>query len=396
VGNTKEFTHISLCAGYGGIDLGLSRVITNLRTICFCEIEEYPIRNLIAKMEKNILPPTPIWTNLKTLPFGKFFGKVDFISGGFPCQPFSAVGKKNGDTDPRHLFPFIKNGINQSRPAFVFLENVRGIISSNLQSDEWNDPKGTPVLLHVCRELERIGYEVEWGLFSAGETGLPQKRQRVFILGKRNDITFDQLNKFRKFFSQSELSEPNGIIALEKYGDNTRAISNIRSNAIAIPNGRNTEQFEFEPRRSLNRENVGNTYKIGLSRHLPNNSNQSEINGGRERSQIELSNTFNSLEQSTPNTEQNIYRIERIEQNTTESEQSSDQSTMDRDANGSTDWLDYDRLSNSYTDIKEEVMLLGNGVVPATAEIAFRILYDNLCIRNNKPKLTNKFKLKNR
>tara|TARA_Y100001973_G_scaffold10910_1_gene14793 strand:- start:4457 stop:5200 length:744 start_codon:yes stop_codon:yes gene_type:complete len=134
-------------------------------------------------MEKGWLDAAPIWTNLKTFPWSSFRGKVDILSGGFPCQPFSNAGKKAGDEDPRHLWPHIKRGIELVRPPIIFMENVEGIINSKLQSDQWSDPKGTSVLLHVLRELERLGYQAAAGIFSAAEVGLPQSRKRVFILG---------------------------------------------------------------------------------------------------------------------------------------------------------------------------------------------------------------------
>jgi DNA (cytosine-5)-methyltransferase 1 len=186
VDTTKTTTHISLCAGYGGIDLGLKRAIPNLRTVAFSEIEAYAVANLVAKMEQGLLDPAPIWTDLKTFPWEQFRGVVDILSGGFPCQPFSAAGKRQGDEDPRHLFPFILDGIRKCQPKLVFLENVEGIISAKLTGDGWADPARTPVLLHVLRELERVGYRAEAGIFSASEVGAPHQRKRIFILAYDN------------------------------------------------------------------------------------------------------------------------------------------------------------------------------------------------------------------
>ena len=188
MGNTKELNHISLCAGYGGIDLGLSRALGSIRTVCFVEVEAFCIENLVAKIEGGWLDPAPVFTDLKKFPWESFSGRVDILTGGFPCQPFSAAGRKAGDEDPRHLWPHITDGIKRlGRPALVLFENVEGIISSKLKSDDWSDPKGTSVLLHVLRELERLGYDAEAGVFSAREVGAPHQRKRVFIMGVRSE-----------------------------------------------------------------------------------------------------------------------------------------------------------------------------------------------------------------
>ena len=154
---SEAINHISLCAGYGGIDLGLRRVFPTCRTVAYVEIEAFAVANLVAKMEEGELDQAPIWTNLKTLPLEAFPTGLEIISGGFPCQPFSAAGKREGDEDPRHLFPYIKNAIRTIQPQWVFLENVEGIISAKLKGDGWEDTAGTPDLLHVIRELERVG-----------------------------------------------------------------------------------------------------------------------------------------------------------------------------------------------------------------------------------------------
>jgi DNA (cytosine-5)-methyltransferase 1 len=168
VDTTKTITHVSLCAGYGGIDLGLKRAIPNLRTVAFSEIEAYACANLVAKMEKGLLDAAPIWTNLKTFPWAEFRGKVDILSGGYPCQPFSTSGKRLGTEDPRHLWPFIADGIRAMQPKLCFFENVEGHITLGLKE--------------VISELESIGYRTTWGIFSAAEVGAPHRRKRIFIM----------------------------------------------------------------------------------------------------------------------------------------------------------------------------------------------------------------------
>ncbi len=170
---TKPVTHVSLCAGYGGIDLGLKRAIPNLRTVAFSEIEAFACANLVAKMEAGCLDPAPIWTDLKTFPWAEFRGKVDILSGGYPCQPFSSAGKRLGKEDPRHLWPWIADGIRVLQPTLCFFENVEGHISLGLRD--------------VIGELEESGYRATWGVFSAAEVGAPHQRKRVFILAHSNN-----------------------------------------------------------------------------------------------------------------------------------------------------------------------------------------------------------------
>jgi len=174
--NTKTITHLSLCSGYEGIGLGLRRVLPNLREIAYVEREGFPVANLVAKMEAGDLDAAPVFTDVKTLPYRKFSGLVDILSCGFPCQPFSSSGERKGVEDPRHLFPYIRDGIRECRPRIVFLENVEGIISSKTED-------GDSVLQYVLGELEGMGYRATAGVFSASEVGATHQRKRVFILG---------------------------------------------------------------------------------------------------------------------------------------------------------------------------------------------------------------------
>jgi len=178
---------ISFCAGYGGIERGIESTGERIVPLAICEIEAYAIANTIAKMEAGQMVSAPMWTDLKTFPLDPFRGACDLLTGGFPCQPFSSAGARKGDDDPRHLFPYFLRAIRGIKPGRVFLENVQGLLSAKLKGSHWSDPEGTPVLLHVLRELERVGYRVETGIFSARETGAPHQRKRVFILAELAD-----------------------------------------------------------------------------------------------------------------------------------------------------------------------------------------------------------------
>jgi site-specific DNA-cytosine methylase len=166
---TKELpTVISFCSGYGGIERGLDLAGFEHRVIAYVEIEAFAIANLVNKMERGLLPPAPIYTNLKTFPAHLFRDKVSLITGGYPCQPFSAAGQRKGTDDPRHLWPYIRRHIESIRPLQCFFENVEGHISLGLSS--------------VVSDLEEDGYSATWGIFSAREVGAPHQRKRVYIL----------------------------------------------------------------------------------------------------------------------------------------------------------------------------------------------------------------------
>jgi DNA (cytosine-5)-methyltransferase 1 len=161
-------TVISFCSGYGGIERGLDLAGVEHRVLAYVEIEAFAIANLVAKMESGALVPAPIFTDLKTFPAHLFRGCVDIITGGYPCQPFSAAGKRLGTEDPRHLWPYILDHIKAIRPVRCLFENVEGHISLGLRE--------------VIGDLEGAGYNATWGIFSAAEVGAPHQRKRVYIM----------------------------------------------------------------------------------------------------------------------------------------------------------------------------------------------------------------------
>ena len=196
--NTKEsIRHLSLCAGYGGIDLGLRRVLPECRTVAYVEIEAFAIQNLVDKIETEQLDPAPVYTDVKSFPFKEFRGCVDILSGGFPCQPFSQAGSQRSTEDPRHIFPYILEGIRECRPSVVFLENVEGIISSKTKD-------GESVLQYVLRSLEEVGYSATAGVFSAEEIGAPHQRKRVFILGATKAMADSNNNRYGQNTTRQE------------------------------------------------------------------------------------------------------------------------------------------------------------------------------------------------
>lgn len=170
----RPFTILSLCAGVGGLDLGLRVAQPNARTVCFVEIEAYAAAILATRMEQDALDQAPVWTDLRTFDGTPWRGLVDCITAGYPCQPFSVAGKQLGDKDPRHLWPDVFRVVREIDPPLCFFENVPGHLRLGFQQ--------------VHDDLRSLGYRVKAGLFSAEEVGASHKRERLFILAYRESV----------------------------------------------------------------------------------------------------------------------------------------------------------------------------------------------------------------
>ena len=166
------FNILSICSGVGGLELGLKLAIPNSRAVCYVEGEAYAAAVLAARMEEDALDKAPVWSDLRTFDGRSWRGKVDCIAGGYPCQPFSFAGKRQGVDDRRHLWPVVAALVRTIRPPVCFFENVRGHLSLGFRE--------------VAADLQRMGYAVKAGLFSAAEVGASHNRERLFILAYRD------------------------------------------------------------------------------------------------------------------------------------------------------------------------------------------------------------------
>lgn len=315
---TSVPTYISLCSGYDGIGIGLKRAIPNLRTIAHCEIEAYAVANLIAKMEAGQMDEAPVFTDLKTFPYRELNGRVTVLSAGFPCQPFSSAGKRQATEDPRHLYPWIANGITAMRPRYVFLENVEGIISAKTGD-------GESVLKYVLGDLEERGYSCAWGIFSASEVGAPHQRKRVFILAELSNTNIERL--------EGEASER--IQGREGRGEQYKVCEPTRSSGetrTKYPARPGEEQYDWEEPRVLadskHKRSVQSKHSTRYWKELSEDresTRRSTETQSNDEAQCELGGTANGTS----------YRVDRLR-------------------------------------------LLGNGVVPDTCELAFNTLIQQL------------------
>jgi DNA (cytosine-5)-methyltransferase 1 len=159
---------VSVCAGYGGLDLGLRIAVPDARTVLFVEREAAPVEVLAARMRDGHLDQAPIWSDLCTLDGEPWRGVVDCIAAGIPCQPWSVAGKRGGFGDERHLGEELVRVVGEMGPRFVFVENVPGFVRV-----------GLPDLLG---RLADLGFDAEWGVFSSAGVGAPHLRKRAFVL----------------------------------------------------------------------------------------------------------------------------------------------------------------------------------------------------------------------
>jgi DNA (cytosine-5)-methyltransferase 1 len=159
---------ISLCTGYGGLELGLEVAGLALHPLVYVEREVYAAANLVARMEEQAIPSAPVWDCVDTFDATPLHGIVDGLVGGYPCTSFSVAGKREGLKSELNLWPHFARIVRECEPRWCFLENVANHL--NLGFDV------------VARELQEMGYRVAATLCQAADVGAPHKRERLFIL----------------------------------------------------------------------------------------------------------------------------------------------------------------------------------------------------------------------
>jgi DNA (cytosine-5)-methyltransferase 1 len=160
-------THGSLFSGIGGFDLAAEWM--GWENVFHCELEPV-LRHLL----NYYWPKATSHDNIKHTDFSIYRGRIDILTGGFPCQPYSNSGKRLGKADSRHLWPEMLRAIREIRPTFVVGENVRGLTN-------WN--RGM-VFEEVCLDLENEGYEVIPIMVPACAVGAPHRRDRIWFVAK--------------------------------------------------------------------------------------------------------------------------------------------------------------------------------------------------------------------
>jgi DNA (cytosine-5)-methyltransferase 1 len=308
---------LALFAGSGGGILGGH--LLGWRTVAAVEIEDYPRRVLLQRQADGLLPRFPVWDDICTFDGHPWQGKVDVISGGFPCQDISAAGKGDGlDGERSGLWTHMARVVSEVRPSFVFVENSPMLTTRG----------GT----RVIADLTQMGYDTKWAVMGAADVGAPHQRDRMWIVGKMGN------------------SHNNGQIAT-KIG----ASSIERSNSYKV----RQEQTSQPKGSSQQHDELAYTQQQGLERW--SNSRQQEIawagGGGALAYTKDKRNVWREWELGFAEQEHNRGRSS---------------------INGSRQWWSVEpnlgRVANGVAHRVDRLKAIGNGQVPLCAATAWRIL----------------------
>lgn len=188
---------IDLFSGIGGFRSGLE--MNGHECVAFCEIDKYSRQSYKAIYNTEGENEYHDITTITNEEWAKYRGTVDIIAGGFPCQAFSIAGKRGGFSDTRGtLFFEIARATKQIKPRFLLLENVKGLLSHD---------KGK-TFSTILTTLDELGYNVEWKVLNSKDFGVPQNRERVFIIGHLRDECRREVLSFRE--NSPEVNELQG------------------------------------------------------------------------------------------------------------------------------------------------------------------------------------------
>ncbi len=164
----RAWNAIGLCAGAGGLELGIGLAVPGTRGVAYVEREAAAAAKLVHRMETGDLAQAPIWSDLATFDARPWRGRVHLVASGDPCQENSQAGRGLGAEGERFLVPDVVRVVRDCRPFRLFRENVPGNVDGQLAA--------------IVPALEAMGYRVEAGIFSSAETGNSQRRERFFLM----------------------------------------------------------------------------------------------------------------------------------------------------------------------------------------------------------------------
>jgi DNA (cytosine-5)-methyltransferase 1 len=205
----EQPTSLELFTGAGGLALGVAKA--GFKHLALVELNRNAVASLNANRrnvaEMSCWPENLVPTNVNDFDFRPYRDQVTLLAAGAPCQPFSLGGKHRGDTDERNLFPAVFRAVKVLRPQAVIIENVKGLLRRSFreyfeyiklhlafptlepqEDEDWRDHKSRLESVADADEFRGLRYVVQHQLVNAANFGLPQRRERVFIVAFRSDL----------------------------------------------------------------------------------------------------------------------------------------------------------------------------------------------------------------
>ena len=209
----ESMRFLDLFSGIGGFRLGMEPA--GHKCVGYCEIDKYARASYQAIHDTEGEIDYKDITEVTNEEFRKLRGKVDVICGGFPCQAFSIAGNQLGFEDARGtLFYEIARAAEQVKPRYLFLENVRNLLSHD---------KGK-TFERMLKILDELGNDAEWQVLNSKNFGVPQNRERVFIIGHlRGECTyrvFPIRREDEKLNTNGEIKQIGNIGKSDNFGGN--------------------------------------------------------------------------------------------------------------------------------------------------------------------------------
>lgn len=199
---------LSLFSGAGGGLLGTH--LLGWKPVGYVEWNEYCQRVIAARIKDGMLPNAPIFGDIHAfLSEGyaaAYSGMVDVVTGGFPCQPFSLAGKRQGAADERNGWPATIECLRLVRPRYALLENVPGILTSGYF--------GT-----ILGDLAESGFDCRWRVLSAAEMGAPHRRDRLWIMAYARSTRRQQISRSPSSHEAENGRQQNGNHQLASDGE---------------------------------------------------------------------------------------------------------------------------------------------------------------------------------
>ena len=183
---------LALFAGAGGGIL--AGHLLGWRCVCAVEIEDYPRRVLLQRQADGFLPRFPIWDDICTFDGKPWRGKIDVVSGGFPCQDLSAAGKGAGlDGERSGLWREMARVICEVQPRYAFIENSPMLTIRGLD--------------RVLCDLAQMGFNARWGVMGAADVGAKHQRDRIWIVAYAPPPTIGPLQQHQAEAAIAEVLE---------------------------------------------------------------------------------------------------------------------------------------------------------------------------------------------